>query len=249
MTSHKTMVITGATSGIGEATAQLFAEKGVKVYNFDLSQPKESHPLVKTFICNTSNPDEVNSCFDQVMSQENELNFLFVNAGVFALGTIDETDVSDIHRVVDINIKGYLFVLKYGLSIMKKQKNGGDVVLTGSDTSLIGKSEMTLYGCTKAAIVSMAKSTCIDYAKYNIRVNCICPGPVDTPIARRCAQLTAKKESISVEEAWHRVTLGQPIHDFCKPSEVAHLVYFLCSGQTPFMTGSIISIDGGYTAQ
>ena len=245
----KVLVITGASTGIGEATAKHFAEHNVKVYNFDVKMPQYQHAQIETLVCNTAKYDDIKTCFDMVMSKEKFLDYLFVNAGVHVLSTMDETTIEDINRVVDINVKGYLYTLKCALAIMKKQKDGGVIVLTGSDTSFIGKSAMTVYGCTKAAIANMAKSICIDYAKYHIRINCVCPGPVDTPLARHCAEVSAKKSGISFEEAWKAVPKGQPIHQFCTPEEIAHMVYFLCSDATPFMTGASISIDGGYTAQ
>src|SRR3990167_6826502 len=247
MTEHKTIVITGGTTGIGFSAAKLFAENKIKVYNLDMQKPVDSHPLIETIICNTSKYEAVKAAFDHVMSIEKEINYLFVNAGVFVFGTLEDTSVEDINRVVDINIKGYLYTLKCALPIMKK--TGGNIVLTGSDTSLVGKSEMSAYCCTKAAIASMTKSICIDYAKYNIRVNCVCPGPIDTPLAKKANEAWAKKMGISLEDALQKVEQGQPIHQFGTPEEIARMVYFLCTEDLPFMTGSIVSMDGGYTAQ
>jgi NAD(P)-dependent dehydrogenase (short-subunit alcohol dehydrogenase family) len=248
MSNQKNIVITGGTTGIGESAAKLFAQNGIKVYNLDMQMPKNSNPMIETIICNTSKFEEVNAAFEKIMTKESELNYLFVNAGVFVYGMIDETPVEDINRVVDINIKGYLYTLKCALSIMKKQKHG-IVLLTGSDTSFVGKHAMTAYGCTKAAIASMAKSICIDYAPFNIRINCICPGPIDTPLATHANQALAKKTGMSFEEAVQKVEMGQPIHKLGTPDEVARLAYFICTADLPFMTGSLVSIDGGYTAQ
>lgn len=247
MATRKTIVITGGTTGIGFAAAELFSTHDIKVYNFDMKAPAQTNPLIETIICDTSKYDEVQSAFDQVMLKEKEINYLFVNAGVFVFGSLEDTSVADINRVVDINIKGYLYTLKCALPIMKK--TGGNIVLTGSDTSLVGKSEMSAYCCTKAAIASMTKSVCIDYAKYKIRINCVCPGPVDTPLAKHANELWAKKIGITLPEAMEKVKMGQPVHQLASPEEVARMVYFLCTEDLPFMTGSIVSMDGGYTSQ
>ncbi|OGT51278.1 MAG: bacilysin biosynthesis protein BacC [Gammaproteobacteria bacterium RIFCSPHIGHO2_12_FULL_42_13] len=244
---RKVIVITGGTTGIGAATAALFASQNIQVYNLDMKKSEVAHPLIETILCNTADFENVQSAFTHILSKEKKLDYLFVNAGVFLFGTLEESSAEAISRVVDINVKGYLYVLKCALPIMKK--TGGVIVLTGSDTSLVGKPEMTAYCSTKAAIASMTKSVCIDYAKHNIRINCICPGPTDTPLARQANETLAKKTGMTLEETLEKVKQGQPIHGFCTSEEVAKMVYFLCTESLPFMTGAIISMDGGYTAQ
>lgn len=249
MDTHKTIVITGATTGIGEATAKHFANNRVKVYNFDMQIPAYSHPLIETIICNTANYDSVKDAFDNVMSTEKELNHLFVNAGINVYGTLEDTTIEDIHRMIDIDVKGYLFTLKCALPIMKKQKAGGTIVLNGSDNTFVGKHAMTVYGCSKGAVGQMTKGIAIDYAEFNIRINCICPGTIDVPTVHQLIDQFSKKTGESRESLLQKFIHAQPMHKLGTPEEVARLVYFLCSDQTPFMTGSLISIDGGYVAQ
>lgn len=249
MNAHKTIVITGATTGIGEATAKLFADHGVQVYNFDMQVPTYSNPLIETIICNTSKYENVKAAFEKVMTKEKELNHLFVNAGINVYGTLEDTAVEDIHRMIDIDVKGYLFTLKCALPIMKKQNTGGTIVLNGSDNTFIGKHAMTVYGCSKGAVGQMTKGVAIDYAQFNIRVNCICPGTIDVPTVHQLIAEFSKKTGESPESLLQKFITAQPMHKLGTPEEVARLVYFLCSDQTPFMTGSLISIDGGYVAQ
>jgi len=249
MTDHKTIVITGASMGIGAAAAKLFAENQVKVYNLDMKAPAHSHPLIETIACNTSKHSEVEAAFEQVMAKEQELNYLFVNAGVHVYATLEDTAVEDIHRIIDVNVKGYLFTLKFALPIMKKQKAGGNIVLTGSDTTFVGKPSLTVYGCTKGAIGQMTKSLAIDYAQYNIRINCVCPGTIDTPLVRHSVEIYSQQTGAKQADIIKDLEKAQPLHKLGTVEEVARLVYFLCSDQTPFMTGSLVSIDGGYTAQ
>src|SRR3990167_1186551 len=249
MTTHKTIVITGASTGIGKATAQLFANNHVKVYNFDMKKPDYSHDLIETIICNTSKYAEIKSGFEAVMLKETELNHLFVNAGINVYGTLEDTTVEDINRMIDIDVKGYLFTLKCALPIIKQQKNGGTIVLNGSDNTFVGKHAMTVYGCSKGAVGQMTKGVAIDYAKFNIRVNCICPGTIDVPTVHQLIDDFSKKTGESRESLMQKFITAQPMHKLGTPEEVARLVYFLCSDQTPFMTGSLFSIDGGYVAQ
>ncbi|MCX7121873.1 MAG: SDR family NAD(P)-dependent oxidoreductase [Gammaproteobacteria bacterium] len=249
MGTHKTIIITGATTGIGEATAKLFADNGVKVYNFDMHLPEYSNPLIETIICNTSKYEDVKAAFDKVMSTEKELNHLFVNAGINVYGTLEDTSVEDINQMIDVDVKGYLFTLKCALPIMRKQSAGGTIVLNGSDNTFIGKHAMTVYGCSKGAVGQMTKGVAIDYAKFNIRVNCICPGTIDVPTVHQLIDQFSKKTGESRESLMQKFIQAQPMQKLGTPEEVARLVYFLCSDQTPFMTGSLISIDGGYVAQ
>jgi NAD(P)-dependent dehydrogenase (short-subunit alcohol dehydrogenase family) len=246
--THKTIVITGGTTGIGEATAKLFAENQVKVYNLDMKTPNYSHPLIETIICNTSVYTEVEAAFKKVMTKEQRLDYLFANAGVHVYANLEDTAVEDIHRIIDVNVKGYLFTLKCALPIMKKQ-GGGNIVLTGSDTSFVGKPSLTVYGCTKGAIGQMTKGLAIDYAQHNIRINCVCPGTIDTPLVQHSVDLYSKKSGTKREDIYKELEMAQPIHKLGTSEEIARMVCFLCSDQTPFMTGALVSIDGGYTAQ
>lgn len=248
MNADKTFILTGGTTGIGEATAKLFADQGCKVYNLDMQMPSHIHPRIETILCDTSKYESVQAAFDKVMSKEKVLDHLFVNAGINVYGTLEDTSVENIHRMIDIDVKGYLFTLKCALPIMRKQK-AGTIVLNGSDNTFIGKQAMTVYGCSKGAVGQMTKGVAIDYAKFNIRVNCICPGTIDVPTVHQLIDEFSKKTGESREALMQKFVTAQPMQKLGTPEEVARLVYFLCSDQTPFMTGSLISIDGGYVAQ
>ena len=132
---------------------------------------------------------------------------------------------------------------------MREQRHGS-IVLMGSDQSLIGKKKSAIYGATKGAIGQLTKSTALDYAEYGIRVNCVCPGAIDTPLCEGAIKnFTTKYTTESVESLLQKVQEKHPLNRLGKPEEVANVILFVCSNEASFITGSLISIDGGYVAQ
>ena len=132
--------------------------------------------------------------------------------------------------------------------IMKKQGKGS-IVLMGSDQSIIGKASSSAYGMTKGAIGQLTKSTAIDYATHNIRVNCICPGTVDTPLLHKAVSHYASVNSLKEEDVYAGLDTVQPLGRIARPEEIASVVAFLLSDESSFMTGSLVSADGGYVCQ
>ena len=125
--------------------------------------------------------------------------------------------------------------------------NGGSIVIIGSDQSLIGKPEQHLYGCTKGAIAQLSKSLAAHYAPKGVRVNCICPGTIDTPLMHGAVQDFVKQKGANADELYTWLETAQPLPRLGRPEEVAALV--ACVAKIPFCVGSMISVDGGYTAQ
>lgn len=248
MFANKTIVITGASTGIGEATAKLFAKEGANVFNLDVMEPNYHDPLIQFLPCDISKFSDTANAFQKVLSTANKIDYLFANAGVHIFANIEDTTLEDLDRIIDINLKGIFYSLKCALPIMKKQKFGS-IVLTGSDQSFIGKGESAAYGATKGAISQLTKSTAIDYAKYNIRVNCICPGTIDTPLYHHAVKQYSSKSGIAKDSVYAAMNSAQPLARIGSPEEVAHLVEFLFSDKSSFITGSLLSVDGGFVAQ
>lgn len=123
------------------------------------------------------------------------------------------------------------------------------IVLTGSNQSLVGKGENSSYGMTKGAIAQLTKSTAIDYAKFNIRVNCICPGTIDTPLCHESVKRYSRVYGIREDYIYQSLKTAQPLGRIGIPEEVANVVYFLCGEESSYITGALIPIDGGYTCQ
>lgn len=173
---------------------------------------------------------------------------LFVNAGIHLFANIEQTTDEQFDNVLTTNIGGTFFTLKAVLPIMKKQQYGS-VVLMGSDQTFSGKASSSVYGLTKGAIGQLTKSTAIDYAPYNIRVNCFCPGTTDTPLLHKAVDVFVALTSARKEDVYRDLNKIQPMGRVGKPEEIANAVAFLLSGENSFMTGSLVSVDGGYVCR
>lgn len=243
---HKTILITGGSRGIGAATAQLFAREGAQVFVFDLVPLQYESSQIAYIPCDVSQPEQVAAAVKQVQQQTTQIDYLFCNAGVHLFANIEESELDALQAVVNTNLLGTIYCLQQVLPIMKQQ-NSGAIVLMGSDQAFIAKERCAIYGATKAALVQLTKSTALDYASYNIRVNCVCPGTIDTTIYRNVVQQFVEKMGES-ETAIHTAVASKlPMQRIGQPEEVAQVVSFLCSNAASFMTGASVRVDGGYT--
>jgi len=173
---------------------------------------------------------------------------LVSNAGIHFSGNIENTSESNFDRVMNINVRGAYAAIKAVLPNMKTHKNGA-IILMASDQALIAKQNSFAYNISKAALASMAKTTALDYASFNIRANAVCPGTIETPLYHQaidnyCQRSGADKRQVHLDEEQL-----QPLGRLGQPEEVAELVLFLASDKAKFITGSLQVIDGGYTAQ
>jgi len=242
----KIAVVTGGTTGIGLATCNELYQQGATVYNLDISLPSTNE---YAFIqCDIASFGEVQKTIKQIMAIEGKIDLLFANAGIHLFANIEETDIAELDRIIDINVKGVFYLLKSVIPVMKQQ-NAGKIVLMGSDQSFVGKGQSAAYGMSKGAIGQLTKSTAIDYAAFNIQVNCVCPGTIDTPLLAKAVDRFESLSGLSKEEVTVLLNEAQPMGRIAQPIEVAKTVSFLLSEENSFMTGALVPVDGGYTCQ
>lgn len=245
---EKVGIITGGATGIGAATAQRFAADGAVVYVFDIKPLSYDCDKVKLIQCDVTDFAQVERAVSAVVDQHGRIDWLFANAGIHRSGNIEETSLEVFEEVLSTNLRGIFYALKTVLPIMREQEKG-NIVLTGSDQCFVAKPKNAAYVLTKGAIGQLTKNVAIDYAHHNIRINCVCPGIVDTPLLEGVMANVAKQFQQSLEETRHMFAEQQPQKRIGKAEEVAELIAFLCSDRCPFMTGALVSVDGGYVAQ
>ena len=239
-------VITGASSGIGKATLELLRNEGSLVYNLDNKPSEQTDPY---FInCDVSNRLNIEDSIKMIYAKEKRINFLFSNAGRHLFANIEETSYEQLESLVSINLMGTFYLLKTVIPLMKLQQSGS-IVLMGSDQSFVGKASSAVYGMTKGAVAQLAKSTAIDYARYNIRVNCICPGTIQTPLLDNAIKQFVTQSGQEPASVYAALDTVQPLGRIGRPDEIAKTVRFLFSDDSSFITGALIAVDGGYTCQ
>ena len=170
------------------------------------------------------------------------LDVLVNNAGIGLVGGIEETELADFQRLFQVNVEGTYLVTRAAMPLLMAAK--GCVVNIGSVAGLVGIKKRFAYCATKGAIVAMTRQLAVDYATQ-VRVNCICPGTVDTPFVEGYLEKYHKHEK---EKVRAELNLRQPVGRLGKPEEIAHLALYLASDEAQFVQGAVFSIDGGWTA-
>jgi len=242
-------IITGASSGIGRASALRFAAAGAKVLVSDVNEQggNETVNMVTgaggeaTFAsADVSCEDGARSMIEAALSAYGRIDVLFNNAGIVAMnGPTGEASVEVWNRVLAVNLTGVFLGCRFAIPEMLKT-GGGAIINTASVAGLVGFPGLPAYCASKGGVVQLTKTMALEYATQGIRVNCICPGVIDTPMVALEALDEAGRAAMSQLEPVGRV--GQP-------EEVAALALFLASDDASFMTGAIIPVDGGFVAR
>ena len=240
----KVGVVVGGASGMGNAVVRLLAAQGVNTHVFDVKESEDG----RFHRCDIRDYEQVRRSVQHVVAQDGRIDLLFVAAGVHLFANIEETSLDEFERVLSINLKGPFYVLKEVLPVMRAQRYG-NVVLMGSDQVFIGKGSSAVYGMSKAALGQLTKSTAIDYAPHNVRINCICPGTIDTPMLGPSVQRVHETSGMPTEQIYDLLRKAQPVQRLGTPVEIASAVVFMLSDDCAFMTGALLPVDGGYTCQ
>ncbi len=239
----KTCVITGGSSGIGLSIVKLFEKNDYLVFNLDLSPSS----FGEYCYCDVTNVSQVTDIINNI-SKERSIDVLVSNAGIHFSANIENTSEDDFDKVFNLNVKGAYAAIKAVLPTMKA-KNNGAIIIMSSDQALVAKHNSFAYNLSKAALASMAKTTALDYATFNIRANAVCPGTIETPLYHHAINNYCQKSGANKAEIHKEEESLQPLNRLGQPEEVAELVLFLASDKAKFITGSLQVIDGGYTAQ
>jgi NAD(P)-dependent dehydrogenase (short-subunit alcohol dehydrogenase family) len=250
----KTALITGGTSGIGAATAKMFAGEGAQVVitgrrralgEAVVDEIEQSGGAAVFIEADITRADDCSRSIDQTLAAFDRIDILFNNAGLVTRGTLEATSEEDWARTFDVNVKGTFLMTKAVLPIMRAQ-GGGVIVNNASDWGIVGGSGYTAYSASKGAIVLLTKSVALEVARENIRINAICPG--DTYVERWRAK-ERRDPTLSFEEELKAKSANLPIGRVGTVEEIARAVLFLACDDSSFMTGSTLMIDGGNTAR
>jgi NAD(P)-dependent dehydrogenase (short-subunit alcohol dehydrogenase family) len=247
--SGKVTIITGAGSGIGEATARLFVEAGSKVVAVDVD-PKLPETLaslpsdrIRCVIGDVAREETAAAYTDTALHSFGRIDVMIDNAGVAVVKTIVDHAPEEWDRVMNVNVKSIYWSARAVVPVMKRQ-GGGLFLLTGSISAVGGQPAQGAYGPAKGAVIQVARQMAVDFGPDNIRVNAVCPGAVDTPLLRKAAADSGDPEGFV-----RRIGAAHPIGRIASPEEIARFFQFLASDHARFFTGAVLMIDGGYSAQ
>jgi meso-butanediol dehydrogenase/(S,S)-butanediol dehydrogenase/diacetyl reductase len=246
---NKVCLVTGGGSGIGRATCILFAREGAKVAVADKSLPaalamvREIGANAVAIEADVANSDSVRAMIEATVKNFGRLDVLVNNAGYGITGSVTETSEEDWNNLMAVNVNGVFYGCKYAIPVMKKQ-GWGVIVNTASIVATVGIRNRAAYCASKGAVAALTRAMALDHVADNIRVNCVAPGTIDSPyfeeIFRKSDRPAELRRELEARQAMNR--LG-------KPEEIANAFLFLASDESSFCTGSMLTADGGMTAQ
>jgi meso-butanediol dehydrogenase / (S,S)-butanediol dehydrogenase / diacetyl reductase len=245
----KVCVITGGGSGIGRAACHLFAREGAKVAVADKNTASAAavaeeigHGALPLTL-DVADPSSVQATLEKVVAHFGRIDVLVNNAGYGIAGNVVDTSEEDWDRLMAVNVNGVFYGCKYVIPIMRRQ-GGGVIVNTASVVAAVGIRNRAAYCASKGAVAALTKAMALDHVADKIRVNCIAPGTIDSPyfkeILSKSGRAAELKRELEARQAMDR--LGQP-------EEIAHGMLYLACSESSFVTGTMLTVDGGMTAQ
>ena len=243
----KVAVITGGASGIGESTARLFVAEGAKVVIADM-QAERGAALAEELgdaalfqQVEVRQEAEVKAAVDLAAETWGRLDCMFNNAGFGGvLGPVEDIPVDDFDLTMDVLVRGVFLGMKHAVPIMKNQ-GSGSIINTGSIAGVTAGRGPIIYSAAKAAVVHLSKVTAMELGEHSIRVNCLCPGYIATPLSAN----TVGRPDELIEKVHHTYAVRQPIPRTGMPEDIAEMALFLASDRSSFVTGQALVVDGG----
>ncbi len=246
---NKTVVITGATGGIGSETAKAFAEEGANLVLVDLNKDKldalkkslgiDENRIV-TVVADVTNETQVEGYVAAAEKAFGKIDVFFNNAGLLSTGYIEDLDISEIQKIWGVNVFGVILGLKHVIRSMKKS-GGGSIINTGSVDSYGADAGNSMYAASKHAVYGISKCAALETAAHNIRVNTICPGPVHTSMID-----TYVNEQFPGETVQSVYGVKMPMGRIAEPRDIANAVLFLAGEKSAYISGTRLAIDGAY---
>ncbi len=243
MTMSRVAVVTGAARGIGLAVAKRFLAEGWRVAMLDIladRQAAEAAALgdgerVLPLVCDVSDVAQVNDVFAEVKARFGRIDALVANAGIAIFGPMLETMVEDWARVMAVNLSGPFYCGQAAARIMA-ERGAGAIVNVGSISGLRASTLRIAYGTSKAGVIHLTKQQAVELGELGIRANCVCPGPVDTAMAK-------KVHTPEIRQDYHD---HMPLNRYGLEEELAASIFFLCSDEASYITGQVLAVDGGF---
>ena len=253
----KVVMITGAGSGIGRATAVLFAREGAILHISDIDekglretrdQIREGGDRVFSSRLDVTQYDDVKKAVDAVIDKGGRIDVLIVNAGVVRVGPVEEFSEEDYDLMIAVNLKGTFFTCKAAVPYFKKQRSG-TIITLASVAAHIGQNNHANYCSTKAGVLGFTKALALDMAPYGVRVNSVSPGATDTPMLQSDVAKEAKQRGISYEAVKREFEEQGVLGRWAEPEEIATGILFLATDDASYMTGADLRLDGGWTTR
>ncbi|MBE1300322.1 MAG: glucose 1-dehydrogenase [Alteromonadaceae bacterium] len=242
------VLVTGASGGIGEAASRAFAIAGAKVIMTDINPKGE---LIATelrdtgldahfYVCDATSTDATKTLFAQIRQEHGLVDIAFNNAGIeIETDKLGDAEENVYDKIMDVNVKGVWLCMREEINMML-EKGGGKIINTASIAGLLAAPKMSIYAASKHAVVGLTKSAAVEYARKNIRINCVCPAVIETDMYHRVAQSDPKRAA--------GISSLHPIGRIGQADEVVSAVMYLASEAASFTTGIAMPVDGGATA-
>lgn len=243
----KVALVTGGNSGIGRAIAELFAREKAKVVVADIRRGETVQTIEKEggtaiFIrADLRDDSQVKRLVDGCVKKYGTLDIVCNNAGIELVGPLVEATEEEWDRVIDTNLKSVFLVSRHALPYMIRKRKG-IIVNTASQLGIVARENLAAYSASKAGVILLTKAMALEHAKDGIRVNCVCPGAIETPMTNRILRFESDSRK------GRKLLVGKhPLGRLGRPEEIAQAVLFLASERSSFVTGAALVVDGGYT--